>query len=429
MKSLIKNKDGSSIVLLAMVFVVMMLSITAAINIARALVVKSECETFGHVWNKAILSEYDINLLNDYNLMAYWGNDAEVQKKIDAYLNYSAGSKLDANIKNASAELQGYQLSDIKNFRNAVKMSFVYSAADSLLNDKERKERGDEEESDYGSRVVANPVVLDTLPSSGNNSTVNDGGLTGDKLTNLLDQAKNYGSEMAFIHKYMGNHVTAASGKPGYFKNEWEYLIRGSKDDDTNYKFCRNSIAVTRNVINLACLLKDPEKRAIITSVASCLTPGVAELVTTAFLAETWAAAETVVDMDKLLDNEKVPFIKTSDTWQTDIDSLLDSSEFKGQLDQESRDKLNEERGNIENMDGAEGTGEKREKGQTYDEYLMAMMMLVNKDVRTLRVMDVVQINMKYWHYRDFNMEEYYTGVRYSINANGRSYDFEDSYK
>ena len=44
------NKKGSSIVLLAMVFVAMMLAITASIAISRALVVKSECEAFGHLW-------------------------------------------------------------------------------------------------------------------------------------------------------------------------------------------------------------------------------------------------------------------------------------------------------------------------------------------------------------------------------------------
>lgn len=68
-------------------------------------------------------------------------------------------------------------------------------------------------------------------------------------------------------------------------------------------------------------------------------------------------------------------------------------------------------------------------EGLSYDEYLMLMIMSLNDNVRLLRIMDIIQINMKYRYYRDFNMTEYFIGVRFSINANGRSYDFEDSYK
>jgi len=65
----------------------------------------------------------------------------------------------------------------------------------------------------------------------------------------------------------------------------------------------------------------------------------------------------------------------------------------------------------------------------TYDDYLMAMIMTMNDNVRLLRIMDLVQINMKFRYYRDFNMQEYYTGVRFTIKANGRDYEFEDEYR
>ena len=32
-------------------------------------------------------------------------------------------------------------------------------------------------------------------------------------------------------------------------------------------------------------------------------------------------------------------------------------------------------------------------------------------------------------YYRDFNLMEYYTGVRFVITANGRDYVFEDAYR
>ena len=421
-------------VLLAMVFVAMMLSITAAISIARALVIKSECESFGHVWTKAILSEYDVNLLNDYNLMAFWGNEAEVQKKIDTYLDYSAGSKLDASIGHAASELKGYELGDVDNFRKAVKTSFAYSAIDGIVNGKGRHARKDDGENDYGTRSVINPVVIDTLPSNGVQGKPDTGRIKDNKdadivVKELLESAKSLGAEMAFINKYLGSHVTSGSGQDGFMKNEWEYIISGDNSDEENYEYCRDRIFLIREAANIACLLKDAEKMEIITSISECLTPGVAGILTTSVLVGIWATAETKMDMDTLLDNGRVPFIKTAETWKTDVDSLLESDDLEDELDDDSRDALDGEEDEIKEMHGATGSNGSWADGQTYDEYLMVLMMLVNKDVRTLRLMDIIQINMKYWHYRDFNMMEYFTGVRYSINANGKSYDFEDSYK
>jgi hypothetical protein len=43
--------------------------------------------------------------------------------------------------------------------------------------------------------------------------------------------------------------------------------------------------------------------------------------------------------------------------------------------------------------------------------------------------MDLVQINMKYRYYRDFNLMEYYTGTRFSLEVNGKDHEFEDAYK
>ena len=61
----IMNKKGSSLVMLAIAFTGFAICIAGAIGVSRRLVVSSECETFGRLWTKAILSEYDIHLLDD----------------------------------------------------------------------------------------------------------------------------------------------------------------------------------------------------------------------------------------------------------------------------------------------------------------------------------------------------------------------------
>ena len=76
-------------VMLAIIFTGFALCIAGAIGVSRRLVVSSECETFGRLWTKAVLSEYDVHLLDDYSIMAYFGNDDEVTAKLGSYLKYS----------------------------------------------------------------------------------------------------------------------------------------------------------------------------------------------------------------------------------------------------------------------------------------------------------------------------------------------------
>jgi hypothetical protein len=59
----------------------------------------------------------------------------------------------------------------------------------------------------------------------------------------------------------------------------------------------------------------------------------------------------------------------------------------------------------------------------------MLMICSLSDSVRILRIMDLIQINMKYRYYADFNMLEYYTGIRFTLEANGKSHEFEDAYK
>ena len=120
-------------VLTAIFFLGFAICIAAATGVSRRLVVSSECEAFGRVWTKAVLSEYDVHLLEDYSIMAYFGNDEEVSRKLDSYLSYSAAGKLDAAITGANADLTGYELGNPDNFREALRLGFTSSAASELF--------------------------------------------------------------------------------------------------------------------------------------------------------------------------------------------------------------------------------------------------------------------------------------------------------
>ena len=427
-----------------MMFVAFALSMAGAIGICRELAIKSECEAFGRAWTKAILSEYDLPLLEDYGIMAYFGNDSEVSDKLENYLDYSTADRLNIDLGGANAELTGYELGDPDNFPDAIQKALTAKVIGDLVFGSGRKERsiklgsddiGSEDGTAAGEgRVIRNKVVLDTLPSGGIGSSYD--------IDSLVQRAKSIGSEgglrsalgaagseVVFIDKFFDNAVTYASDKESYFRNEWEYIIKGSPDDAENLKSVKRSVFLMRNALNLISLYKDPKKVELIIKVAESITPGPLGLVTQLLIAEAWAALETEQDMKALLDNKRVPIIKSAEEWQIGLGAVLDSDKVRKDLDEDSKELLNENRDEINSFGGIADKMTDLKEGLNYDEHLMIMILAMNESVRLLRIMDLVQINMKYRYYRDFNMMEYYVGTRFTIDANGRSYEFEDAYK
>ena len=206
-------------------------------------------------------------------------------------------------------------------------------------------------------------------------------------------------------------------------------MICGSTDDEVNYRSVRKRLFFARNVLNLAAIYKDPAKVELIVSIAETISPGPLGLATQALIAEAWAALETEEDLEDLYQDRRVPILKTPDQWKTDIGAVLGSDKVIDELDEESRELLEEKQDEISGLSGTISTVTQFKYGLNYDEYLLLMISALNDNVRLLRIMDLIQINMKYRYYADFNMMEYYTGVRFTIEANGKSHEFEDAYK
>ena len=430
------NKKGSSLVMLAIIFTGFAMCIAAAIGVSRRMTVSSECEMFGRLWTKAILSEYDIHLLDDYSIMAYFGNDEEVSEKLDSYLKFSAQGRLGAHIKGANADLTGYELGDPANFRKALRLGFAGNAASEIIIGRGRTYRGLDtgEGFDEEGRVISNPVVIDTLPSHGTGGSVSGEELTeraksaGDE-SGLAGMLSGAGAEVLLLEKCFDNHVTQSDDKNHLLVNEWEYVIRGSTDDEENYRAIRRRLFIARNALNLAAIYKDPAKVETIVTIAETITPGPLGVATQALLAEAWAALETEEDLEDLYHDRRVPVLKSPEQWKTDIRSVLGSEKVKDKLDDGSKELLEEKRDELTGLSDKVKTVAQFRYGLNYDEYLMIMIASLSDNVRLLRIMDLVQINMKYRYYADFNMMEYYTGVRFTIEANSKSHEFEDAYK
>jgi hypothetical protein len=211
--------------------------------------------------------------------------------------------------------------------------------------------------------------------------------------------------------------------------NEWEYIIKGSNDDEVNYRACRRRLFLARNALNLVALYEDEVKVEAIIAAAEAITPGPLGLATQVLIAEAWAALETEEDLDDLYNDRRVPVIKTPDQWKTSLRSVISSKELEKELDDEQKEALSEKKDEISEIGKGIRTVTQFKDGLNYDEYLMIMILAMNENTRLLRIMDLVQINMKYRYYRDFNLMEYYIGTRFTIDEGIKSHVFEEAYK
>ena len=105
---MIRNKRGSSSIMLAIIITAFMGCIAGAITISRGIVVKSECEGLTRLWGKAILSEYDVFLLDEYGIQAFYGNEKDISNELDYFMDYSCKGKLDARIGKSAATVSTY---------------------------------------------------------------------------------------------------------------------------------------------------------------------------------------------------------------------------------------------------------------------------------------------------------------------------------
>lgn len=151
---------------------------------------------------------------------------------------------------------------------------------------------------------------------------------------------------------------------------EVEYMIAGKDNDRDNLSGVVNRIIVHRLPVNLAYLLTDGNRMASVESIAFVLSllPGVTYSAVKYLLAGCWAYAETLADIKCMLCGNDIQFIKTGDTWKTDIDRLGDLLTMHN-----------------ENYEGADAIG--------YKGYL-AILLAENRGDMYYRMADMIQLNL-----------------------------------
>ena len=156
-------------------------------------------------------------------------------------------------------------------------------------------------------------------------------------------------------------------------KYQLEYILAGQDTDWQNLEYVAKRLLRWREAANVLYILTDSVKIAeaeamALALTAVCLCPELAEPVKYTILFA-WAYVESLQDVKSLLAGGRVPIYKSSADWKTGINSIKDV------------------RGSLTQDDGG--------RGLNYQEYLGIMLFLQNKDTRTMRAMDIMEMDIR----------------------------------
>lgn len=210
-------------------------------------------------------------------------------------------------------------------------------------------------------------------------------------------------TERILFEEYCGRFLTSfLSEEDKVVKYELEYLIGGQNTDEKNFSQAVTDILAIREGLNLIHILTDQEKRKEAEALAGVITgvTGTAPLtgLVAFFVMSTWAMGEAIMDVRRLLQGEKVAFIKSKDNWRLSLQGLLDSGS-SGTFESEGSDN----------------------NGVNYIGYLKLLLFLSHSTRQYYRLMDVIQMNLRTTD-KEFRMSRCVYGAE--IQGKGRAQHF-----
>ena len=168
--------------------------------------------------------------------------------------------------------------------------------------------------------------------------------------------------------------------KDGCCAYETEYLLFGHAGDRENLSSAASRLLAVREGLNLIHILSDPQKRGEAEALAAAIAGGTGLLplvgVIKFFIMGVWALGEAVLDVRALFDGEKVPFLKTQDSWRLDLDGLVDMGKTGG------------------NSGALSGSGQ-GDKGMDYKGYLRLLLFFSMGPETDFRMLDMIQSNLR----------------------------------
>jgi len=250
-------------------------------------------------------------------------------------------------------------------------------------------------------RVLRNQRIISGLPSSMGNTSDWKPPITLDlNALMTIEEVITKGIKTVQVDNYIGLYMTdkqCETDKSRFFQNEVEYVLYGNKSDDMNYMCFKTNYFALRTALNLIHIYSSTEKRAQISAMATSITPGPWSLCTELLIATAWASCEAQNDLKLVESGNRVALIKSAKNWAVDLDFLLS--------------------GSINNT----LTSQEPDKGLNYRDYLQLFLLFEPRDIKLLRSLDLIQINLIGNYNKDFRLKDYYWGFRYDAFISKRS--------
>lgn len=174
-----------------------------------------------------------------------------------------------------------------------------------------------------------------------------------------------------YLMGYMGHYGSEKEDKA--LDYEIEYLLTGADNDISNLAGVVDVLTGIREAANALYIFTDEEKCAEAELLAWVICglleiPELADLLKASLLFA-WSFAESLHDVEVLLEGGRVPLMKTAETWYYSLANALTGFQFV--------------------------TDAKAAAGLSYEDYLRILLMLEKENVLTARSMNLVEANIR----------------------------------
>ena len=394
-----QQKRGSSAVFLAVILASLMAITLTLVFAGRNMARISIADGAMHLASVSLLSEYDYYVQRDYGLFLLPGTDTQLSRSLRDYTGLpakaSAGRFSTVNTEPVRQQILEYMKSGGIIAGRSGDNSESSSVEDGGISAPDRTLRHGPTITSLPSRALPDNDILTAAKSLGENLT-NPGAIF------------RTGTSKFFMDEYIlqkfnrAEHICAVNH---FFSSEVEYILCGRLSDEQNKRRTDLALEALRAGLNLAHIYSDPEKVQAIAAAAEVITPGPMGAVTQIGIAAAWAAAEAVNDVKLLHKGRRVPLAKSPASWAIDLDAIL------------------------EGYSGEDGCiYPEVDTGRSYDDYLRVLLYAKDETMKTARILDLIQINMRKNYDAGFLVQECATGVSLDADVYGRHLSYDRIY-
>ncbi len=297
------------------------------------------------------------------------------------------------------AEKEAKESEDTEDDSSFLKIESVHRL---LKNVRKRADNDIENNDEENDNILKNGKIIGPLPSVSAGCKANrafSGTVSAiSKITGF--QTAGSISEEIYIDEYIRcffTEYTDEKSDDSFFNNEIEYILYGDYSDSENYKRARRTLYLLRTAMNMAYIYSDSSKAAETQAVSQSITPGPFAALTQILIIAAWSAAEASNDIKNLEAGNRIPFVKTADTWKVSIDSIISGS-FSGSM--------------IKNDSSS---------GLEYERYLELLLLTEKTETKVRRMMDLIQINLKGTERSDFILGNLFCGFVADVKLQKKS--------